>query len=101
MNLSFLFLEILQIGVAEGFWQGLWGTFIQGALATVLASFLGWLAVRLTRRVRELVKARGRYRITGIWVGKCQLPRYGSEVEAIEIYRLVTKKEHVAMTFFN
>jgi hypothetical protein len=100
MNYFFLPIGILQVTPQGGFWQGVWGTFLQGVLATILISFLSWLIVRVTRGARQLLRARGRYRITGIWLGKCKLPRWEG-AEAIEIYRLVTKKEHVTISFFN
>jgi hypothetical protein len=92
---------ILQVALPGGFWGSFWGTLIQGALAAAILSFLSWLAVRIIRGFRQLLRARGGYRITGIWLGKCKLPRYGEGVEAIEIYRLVTKKEYVTISFFH
>lgn len=100
MNPSYFSPGILQIVLQGGFWGSFWGTLIQGALAAVVLSFLSWLLVRIVRGIRQVLRARGRYRITGIWLGKCKLPRWEG-AEAIEIYRLVTKKEHVTISFFN
>jgi len=60
---SYFFLRIPQIALVSGFWSGFLFNFITGVLATVVVSFVGWLIVRLTRGARQLLKARGRYRI--------------------------------------
>ena len=55
-------------------------------IAGLLLSVIGWSLVRLIRVIQYLLKAsRSYYRITGIWIGPCKLPRYPPNVEAVEI----------------
>jgi hypothetical protein len=100
MNRSLFGLGPIEIALQGVFWGSFWGNLIQGALAAVILSSLSWLFVRTIRGIRQLLRARGAYRITGIWIGTCELPRYRGD-KAIEIYRLVTKKEQVTISVFH
>ena len=94
-------LGFAQIALQNDLWSWLWNSLVPGILATVAVSILAFWVLRLKRGAWNLLKARGRYRITGVWIGTCRLPRYPAGVEAVEIYSLVTKKEHVTFRFFN
>jgi len=100
---GFLFLVflVLQDASQNGPWSGFWKEFLLGILTAIVISFLGWLFLRIRSGIRNLLRARSRYRITGTWIGSCRLHRHPPKVEAVEIYRLVTKKEYVKFTFFH
>lgn len=94
---SFL-LELLEFALQGDFWSNFWTNIIAG----VVLSGFAWLGFRLTRTIRYILKATSRpYRITGIWIGTCKLPRHPPDVEAIEIYSLDKNEEHVTLTFFH
>ena len=62
---------------------------IASLVAGVLLTGLGWIAVVMIRGTQFLFRAsRAYYRINGIWIGPCTLPRHSGEVEGIEIYHL-------------
>jgi hypothetical protein len=79
------------------FWSNFWINVLAG-IALVLLGKLTLLAYRL---MRLLLKMRNQYSLTGIWIGTCKLPAYPPGVEAVEIYRLVVRNEHLSFTFFN
>ena len=79
------------------FWPGVWPSIVAG----LILNALGWMLWGLWQVIKYLFKAsRAYYRITGIWIAPCKLPRFPSNVEAIEIYRLNRTRENVAIRFF-
>ncbi len=83
-------LNVLQ----NGFWIGVF--------SSLVATWIAWLGWRLIRVLQHLFKvSRTYYRITGIWIGPCTLPRHTGEVEGIEIYHLNKRKEGVTFSFFH
>jgi hypothetical protein len=97
----FFLLGFSQIAFQNGFWSEVRNQ-LPGLFAAVVVAAAVWFGNLMVKRfVLPFVRARSRYRITGIWIGTCKLPRYREGVEAVEIYRLVTKNEHVRFKFFN
>jgi len=78
-----------------------WSSLFTNILAGVLLTLMGWLAWRLKRIVQHLLKASSPYRINGIWIGLCKLPRHPADVEAIEIYHLNRRDENITLRFFH
>lgn len=82
--------------------SGLWGdTALQKILQALGIIAFGWVVKRVFGEVETLLKIRSKFSLTGIWIGICKLPSYPPDIEAIEIYRLVVKREQVTFTFFN
>ena len=90
--------EFSLILLQSGFWPGVFSSLV----ATVLWATFVVLAWRLIRVLQHLFRvSRPYYRINGIWIGPCKLPRHSGEVEGIEIYHLNKRKESVTFSFFH
>jgi len=90
--------EFSLIALQDGFWFNVFTNIFAGALWALL----GWLSWGLVRVLQHLFRAsREYYRINGIWIGPCKLPRHSGEVEGIEIYSLNKREENVTFSFFH
>ena len=80
--------------IPGGFWLG---------VSTSLVATLLWVVLHWWIRVLQhiLRVSSSEYRINGIWIGPCTLPRPTGEVEGIEIYHLNRRKENVTFSFFH
>jgi hypothetical protein len=77
----------------DGFWIGI----VTSLVATVLIVILSWLS----NAVQRLLQRHSQFTLSGVWIGACELPHYPPDTEAIEIYRLVQRGDHVSFKFFN
>jgi hypothetical protein len=90
--------EFSLIALQGGFWFDIFKNVLAGALWALIV-WLGWGLIKVFQYLFRAT--RPYYRITGIWIGLCKLPRHPANVEAIEIYRLNKRKENVTLSFFH
>lgn len=82
------------ITLPTGFWVGVFTSLI----ATALWVILSWWIRALQHLFRV---SSSEYRINGVWIGPCTIPRHKGEVEGLEIYHLNRRKEKVTFSFFH
>ena len=77
----------------------LWGKISTDLVLKIVAGFcagaLLWPAKKLWHTISPLFLPP--FSLTGIWIGVCKMASY----EAVEVYRIVVRKERVAFSFFS
>jgi hypothetical protein len=81
----------------SAFLENLWANVAAGLILLVV----GRVGVAIWRLARQLWQGTQPFSLTGTWIGLCRMPGYPLGVVAVEVYRLVVRKEHVSITFFN
>ena len=74
------------------------GVSVAGSLVLLIVGKVAWVIGAAIRRFGQLHHP---FSLSGPWGGTCRLPHYPPDVEAVEIYRLIVRGDHVDITFFN
>src|SRR5436190_6093039 len=77
-----------------------WVNFLISLLSGLALIPIVQFGLWISREVKQRLK-RGKYSLSGTWIGPCKLPHYPPDVVALEIYRLDVSGERVTFTFFN
>jgi hypothetical protein len=77
------------------FWIKISEDFMFKLAGLICTAALLWAARRLWHTISPFIFKP--FSLTGIWIGLCEMPRYS----AVEVYRIVVRKERAAFSFFS